>query len=543
MTLVPYELTDTDYLKSIWAALRRLEGLLAAPATPVPPPTVVLEPPDFSDIVTAVTGLRPSVTAEEIARAIGDTLRFPEPQNANAALEEVAEALKKLEFRLKGIGSQAYGGGAVSLNPGGVVAVNNFPTSLTVTPTYSAVVDSNNSTTSVLAAGATFTGTATDISLYAQINVALFARPSTIQGDGTNAKASLYLEFSPNGTNWDISIPSLIRDPGLSIPTPLINVGKYFRLRYINDGGTAAIASLGLSDTATTPALQTQFRLTAQLLPFSTKELTRTLDQSIDASDAVVLGRSVTMGKNPNGVFTNAPATGAVTSNSTTTNLTAGAGFNGAFVSTLGYSTVDVLINASHDSATSGVVFQFSNDAATVDRSVSYDYVASAGGTFFTLPTEAEYFRLSYTNGGTTTTTLRIETILRVTSPGQVSAPLSSRVPRTLNAILVRNDPIALVTPRSSQESVGVVSAQLTCSSSPLSKRKSLTLKSDANNTNNNIIYISFASPATTGNGFGLSNGDAIDLELGDLDDSGAVIGIYAVATNSSQKLHVIELS
>lgn len=123
MNLSTYELSDNDYLKSIWSALRRLEVLLAAPATSATPPTIVVEPPDLSDIVTAVTGLRPSVTAEEIAQALGDVLHFPEPQNANAALTEVAEALKKLEFRMKGMGTQAYGGGALTLEPGQTLAV------------------------------------------------------------------------------------------------------------------------------------------------------------------------------------------------------------------------------------------------------------------------------------------------------------------------------------------------------------------------------------------------------------------------------------
>ena len=121
------------------------------------------------------------------------------------------------------------------------------------------VVDPNNTTTAVLVAGATYTGTATNILIYNQINLNLFARPGIAAGDVSSAKASLYFEFSPDGINWDTSVPLLIRDPSLVIPIPLINVGKFFRVRYLNDGGVAAIASLSLSDTAGTPTTQTRY--------------------------------------------------------------------------------------------------------------------------------------------------------------------------------------------------------------------------------------------------------------------------------------------
>lgn len=166
-------------------------------------------------------------------------------------------------------------------------------------------VSTNNSTTTPLLASETFTGTADDISIYSQINFEVYGRPSTIQGDGSNAKASLFFEFSPDGTNWDISVPILVRDPGLFIPYPLINVGKYFRLRYLNDGGASAISILGLTETASTPENQTVFRLQSQFLPLATKDLARTLDQGVSGSDPVTLGRSVLMGKNPAGTYGN----------------------------------------------------------------------------------------------------------------------------------------------------------------------------------------------------------------------------------------------
>jgi len=78
---------------------------------------IIVEPPDLSDIVTAVTSLKPGPTAAEIAAAIADVMRPDAPENDGApALREVAEALRNLDFRMQGFGRQAYGGGAVDLS-------------------------------------------------------------------------------------------------------------------------------------------------------------------------------------------------------------------------------------------------------------------------------------------------------------------------------------------------------------------------------------------------------------------------------------------
>src|SRR5437879_6334287 len=99
-----------DRTEEFLDALRRL--------TPQVPPPIVVEPPDLSDIVTAVTSLKPGPSAAEIAAEISDVL-LPHRQDDGApALREVAEALRTLDFRMKGMGRQAYGGGAVTIEPG-----------------------------------------------------------------------------------------------------------------------------------------------------------------------------------------------------------------------------------------------------------------------------------------------------------------------------------------------------------------------------------------------------------------------------------------
>lgn len=92
-------------------------------AITIPPPSITVDPPDLSDIVTAVTSLKPGPTAAEIAAAIADVLRPTPVDDGAPALREVAEALRTLDFRMKGMGRQAYGGGTVAFS--GPVTVAN----------------------------------------------------------------------------------------------------------------------------------------------------------------------------------------------------------------------------------------------------------------------------------------------------------------------------------------------------------------------------------------------------------------------------------
>lgn len=115
------ELTQEQWLQSVWAALRRIEDNLALPPAPLELPEIRIDPPDLSAIVTAVTSLNGTgPSADEIARAIAAVIApHPEATPGGAeALDAVARALEKLDFRLKGMGTQAYGGGSVTFAPG-----------------------------------------------------------------------------------------------------------------------------------------------------------------------------------------------------------------------------------------------------------------------------------------------------------------------------------------------------------------------------------------------------------------------------------------
>jgi hypothetical protein len=130
-------LTREDYLQSIWAALRRIEDNLALPPAPLelPAPQVTVLPAqiDLTDVVEAVNQLKPGVNADDIARALAAVLAPQQVPVEVAGMADFNAAVKELSWRLKGVGAQAYGGGAVTLAPNttfpvtGTVAVSNFP--------------------------------------------------------------------------------------------------------------------------------------------------------------------------------------------------------------------------------------------------------------------------------------------------------------------------------------------------------------------------------------------------------------------------------
>jgi hypothetical protein len=91
------------------SALNRLHDALAL----MPAPVVHVDQPDLSDIVTAVTQLNGPATPEEIARAIKAELAGGEQPAVEPVLAKLVEALDRLDFRLKGIGSMSGGGGGV----------------------------------------------------------------------------------------------------------------------------------------------------------------------------------------------------------------------------------------------------------------------------------------------------------------------------------------------------------------------------------------------------------------------------------------------
>lgn len=106
------------------------------------------------------------------------------------------------------------------------------------------------------------------------------------------------------------------------------------------------------------------------------------------------------------------------TGNSSTSTLATGAVFTGTGVNVLNYSAVSVIIDASHDSTTDGMTFQFSPDDSNWDKIHLFTYTAVNGARVFQFPVHAKFFRVVYTNNGTDDQThFRLQTILLRESP------------------------------------------------------------------------------------------------------------------------------
>lgn len=70
------------------------------------------------------------------------------------------------------------------------------------------VVSTDNSTTTPLAAGASFIGAAESLISYAELDINLAGTPAVAPG-------TLFFEFSPDGVNWDVSVPVALAGPSM----------------------------------------------------------------------------------------------------------------------------------------------------------------------------------------------------------------------------------------------------------------------------------------------------------------------------------------
>jgi len=103
---------------------------------------------------------------------------------------------------------------------------------------------------------------------------------------------------------------------------------------------------------------------------------------------------------------------GVVSTNNSTTSVLAAAGvFTGTSEDVLAYNELRISVIASHASATDGLSIQQSSDNSNWDITDTYTIPATTGKTF-SVPRQARYFRIVYTNGGTLQTSFRLQTIL-----------------------------------------------------------------------------------------------------------------------------------
>ena len=137
-----------------------------------------------------------------------------------------------------------------------------------------------NSSSDPLAGGATFTGTAYDVSEYGSVVTAV----------KTDQAGTLYMEFSVDGTNWDSSLSFAVA-AGVNEVHRLSVTRKWFRVRFTNTSGS----------------LQSYFRL--QSLAGSQPILTSALNSTVQTDADAVLTRGILMGQDDAGNFQNVPVT------------------------------------------------------------------------------------------------------------------------------------------------------------------------------------------------------------------------------------------
>lgn len=99
------------------------------------------------------------------------------------------------------------------------------------------------------------------------------------------------------------------------------------------------------------------------------------------------------------------------TNNSTTSVLSANAVFTGTWEDVMNYNEICISVIASHVSATDGLSIQQSSDGTNVDLTDTYTIPAATAKTY-SVPRQARYFRVVYTNGATLQTSFRLQTIL-----------------------------------------------------------------------------------------------------------------------------------
>ncbi len=97
----------------------------------------------------------------------------------------------------------------------------NSPTDVNV---LNSITSSLNSTTTLLTAGSTFTGTA-ELNAYPDVMI-------TVK---TDQNGTLYFDFSPDGTNFDSTLSFQYDTSRINPPHILVKGARYFRARFVND--------------------------------------------------------------------------------------------------------------------------------------------------------------------------------------------------------------------------------------------------------------------------------------------------------------------
>ena len=98
---------------------------------------------------------------------------------------------------------------------------------MTFIPSNKNIESTLNSTTTLLTAGSTFTGTS-ELNDFDDVMVSL----------KTDQVGTLYMEFSPDNVNWDTSLSFKYDNTRINAPHILVKGGRYYRTRFTNDSAS-----------------------------------------------------------------------------------------------------------------------------------------------------------------------------------------------------------------------------------------------------------------------------------------------------------------
>jgi hypothetical protein len=253
------------------------------------------------------------------------------------------------------------------------------------------------------------------------------------------------------------------------------------------------------------------------------------------------------------------------TGNSTTANLSGGATFTGTGIeASPKYGVVSVCILSSHASATNGLKFQASIDNVNWETIEEYTYLAGSGLQSYSFAPSGRYFRLTYTNGATTTTKLAIFTVLRSGYTKSSSHRISDVITGEKDAELVKAvlaamkpngdftdihataggnlkisleevngiDPLPTDVPLRTPTTTSVASSATSVSIiGANASRKGLSIS----NISTAKLYLSFSNPATTANCFVEIPAGAFLLFDQQMIVGNAIYGIWASANGTAQ--------
>lgn len=185
------------------------------------------------------------------------------------------------------------------------------------------IVSIANSTTTPLAANATFTGTAEDVADYASITVQVFT-------DQASATGGLKPQYSIDGTNWDdgdaysIAITPAGNGKYFSFPTQ----ARYFRMVYTNG-----------------PTLQTAFRLQTIFRRAPVKASSHRIGDTMDDENDAELVKANMMARTATGIHTNLEM--SLNKDLKTVDGLRGGGVQGAVSSTTANVAIEAKVGAS----------------------------------------------------------------------------------------------------------------------------------------------------------------------------------------------------